>query len=96
MKPTFKMYPAFNHRIFRAAQMHIILIDKRLRNFNQRDRARQPAIIPPIGFERGNIVFVARVIDGGHDEVIARMNRRGHLAVEAGVTALVLADLLRR
>ena len=88
------MYPAFNHRVFRAAQMHIVLIDECLGNLDQRDRARQPAIIPPIGFERRNAVFVARIIDRRDHKIIAGMNRRRHLAVEAGVTALVLADLL--
>src|ERR1039457_5600109 len=74
--------------------MQIILIDERVWNFDEQNRTCQPAIVPPIGLQRGNAVFVARVIDGGHDKVAAGMNSGGHLAVEAGVTALMLANLL--
>ena len=87
------MYPTFNHRVFRAAQMHIVLIDKCLRNLDQRHLARQPAIIPPIGLQRGHAVVVARIIHGCYHKVTSRMNRRRNFAIEAGVPSLVLANL---
>jgi len=91
---AFHMYPALDEGTFAAAEMHIVLVDESRRNLDERDRARKSAVVPPIGFERGHAVFVAGIIDRGDDKVRARMNRRGYLAVEAGVTSLVLADLL--
>ena len=54
----------------------------------------QPSIVPPISFECGNVVFVARVIHGGHDKVCSGMHPLRNLAVKRGVASLVLADLL--
>ena len=88
------MHPALDDVTFRPAQMQVVLIDEGFGNLNQRDRARQPSIIPPIGFERRNAVCKARIVHRGHHKVSAGVNRGRYLAVEAGKAALVLADLL--
>src|ERR1035438_192704 len=88
------MNPPFNCGAFPALQMQIVLVDKSLGNLDQRYLARQAAIIPPIGFKRRDVVFVACVVDCGHNKILARMNGRCYIAVEACISALVFAGLL--
>src|ERR1700685_2550333 len=74
--------------------MDIVLVYESLRHLNQRYRSMQPAIIPPIRLERGNVIFVAGVIHRSHDKVRACVHLLCYLAVKRGVAALVLANLL--
>src|ERR1019366_3034435 len=74
--------------------MHIVLVDESLRHLDERDRARKASIVPPIGFKRGNIVLMSRVIYRGHHKVGTRMNHGCDVAVKTGESSLVLAHLL--
>src|ERR1017187_3638883 len=88
------MHPAFNDRVFSAAQVHIVLVDESLRHLDERNRAGKASIVPPIGFKSGNIVLMSRVIYRGHHKVGTRMNHGCDVAVETGEPSLVLAHLL--
>src|ERR1035438_6369704 len=89
-----QMHPAFNDRVFSAAQVHIVLVDESLRHLDKRNRAGKASIVPPIGLKRGNIVLMPRVIYRGHHKVGTRMNHGCDVAVETGEPYLVLAHLL--
>ena len=55
-----------------ATQMQIVLVDESFGHFDERDFAGKPAIIPPVGLERGDVIFAPGVIDGGNHKVGAR------------------------
>src|ERR1700753_2705659 len=72
--------------------MKIVLVDEDVWNCNERDFARDAAVVPPIGFKRRDIVFMTSVINSGNDEVIASVYCFCHVAVEGRKSAFMLAD----
>src|SRR5665213_3230947 len=91
---TGDMHPAVNDRTIAAAQMQIVLIDEFVGHLKKRNLSDEAAVIPPIGFESGNVVFMPGVIDRCNDKIIAGMQRARGVAIECRVTALVFADFL--
>ena len=77
-----------------AIQMQIVVVDVLCRNVDQGDVAREAAVVPPIRVEGRNAIGEARVIDGDHNEVLARMKAGRDVAVKIGKAAFVAAGLL--
>src|SRR5215475_397383 len=64
--------------------MDIVLVDKRIRHFNQRDFTSEATIIPPVRFLRWHVIFAPRVVNGRHDKVRPPLERRRHIAMMSG------------
>ena len=75
-------------------QVHIVVVDELHGHGDQRDVAREAAVVEPVDADRGNAIDLAGRIHGDDDEVAARMKRGGHFAVEGSEAALVVADAL--
>ena len=62
-----------------------------VRDFDERDVAREPAVVPPIGLECWDAVGDAGVVDGENNEVFSVFEDAGDVAVEGSEAAFVLA-----
>src|ERR1700679_410359 len=87
-----EMRHSFDYAVLCAAEMEVVLIDEGIGDCDDGGFARDSAVVPPIGFKGGDIVFAPGIIDRGNDEVIAGMHGFCDVAVEGGESAFVLAD----
>ena len=75
-------------------EVDVVVVNELRGEGDERDVTREAAVVEPIVEKRGNIVLVARRIDGDDDEVGTAVSGCGDLAIERRKAALVLADAL--
>ena len=73
-------------------EVNVVVVDKGGGHGDERDVAREAAVVEPIDVDRGDAVDEAGGIDGDDDEVAARVEGGGDLAVEGSEASLVVAD----
>src|SRR3954452_11186228 len=73
--------------------MQVVLVNETIGHRDERNFACEAAIVPPVYFECGYVIFVTGVIDGSNQKIGAGLEYRGDLALKGGVTTLMFADL---
>ena len=86
------VHPTLDRRT-RAIEAQIVLVDKALRHVDQGNIARNASVVPPVCIERGDAVGQSRIVDRHHNEVRACVELLRSLAVEAGESSLVIANV---
>ena len=91
---TIHLYPSCDLLGFCSRKLERIVLNKRLRYFDQLHAARQPAIVPPIGVNAGNAIGAPRVVHLNDDTVLTFHDYICDLKIEWRVSANVLSEFL--
>src|SRR5205085_4400780 len=74
-------------------ELYEVVADEGFGDFDERDRARQAAVVPPVCDERGDGVAPSRVVNADDQRVVALAHAVRDLEVEGREAAFVAADL---
>src|SRR5581483_1636532 len=87
-----QLHPSAN--LIRSAPRELdkVVLDVRFRHLDQLDAARQPAVVPPIGFQRGDAFQVTSVIHLDNHAVLPVENLVTDFNIEWRESTCVLSD----
>src|SRR5205823_243017 len=88
-----EFHPARDARLRAFLKLYEVIADEGFGDFDERDGARQAAVVPPVGDERGDGVAPARVVNADDQRVVALAHAACDLEVEGREAAFVSADL---
>src|ERR1700686_249187 len=74
-------------------QLHGIILNESFRHFDQRNIARNSAVVPPVEFHRWNILGAPGIVDLDDQAVRAVTQKRSRLEIERRESAFMLAQL---